>query len=137
MMETLPRKTLINQIKKTIEIANDRSHDDLINSLSDLLVLVERYAEEKGIKVICGNTDIDELFLPYLRIYSNKRMLMLGMFGPDTSIFDVYRMFELHKYMSEFLISTIPMNEFKNHLVFYCIPLVSCYSVLKVFDQRV
>ena len=132
MMEILTREVLIEQIKRTIELVKDGSHNDTINSLSDYLILVEKYAEEKGIKVICSAPeDIDELFLPYLRIYSHKRLLLLGMFGISTSIFDIYRILELDNYVSEFLISPLPVNEFKNWLVFYCIPLTSCYPVLQ------
>ncbi|MFR3344126.1 MAG: hypothetical protein ACLTS6_08930 [Anaerobutyricum sp.] len=67
MIETLTREVLIEQIKRNIELVADGSHDDTINSLSDYLILIEKYAEEKGIKVICSAPeDIDELFLPYL-----------------------------------------------------------------------
>ena len=51
MMEILTREVLIEQIKRTIELVKDGSHNDTINSLSDYLILVEKYAEEKGIKV--------------------------------------------------------------------------------------
>lgn len=138
MIETLTREVLIEQIKRNIELVADGSHDDTINSLSDYLILIEKYAEEKGIKVICSAPeDIDELFLPYLRIYSHKRLLLLGMFGISTSIFDIYRILELDNYVSEFLISPLPVNEFKNWLVFYFIPLASCYSVLQLLERSV
>lgn len=138
MIETLTREALIEQIKRNIELVADGSHDDTINSLSDYLILIEKYAEEKGIKVICSAPeDIDELFLPYLRIYSHKRLLLLGMFGISTSIFDIYRILELDNYVSEFLISPLPVNEFKNWLVFYFIPLASCYSVLQLLERSV
>ena len=39
--------------------------------------------------------------------------------------------------MSEFFISPIPVNEFKNWLVFYFIPLASCYSVLQLLEKSV
>lgn len=138
MIETLTREVLIEQIKRNIELVADGSHDDTINSLSDYLILFEKYAEEKGIKVICSDPeDIDELFLPYLHIYSHKRLLLMGMFGISTSIFDIYRILELDNYVSEFFISPIPVNEFKNWLVFYCIPLASCYSVLQLLERSV
>ena len=108
MIETLTREVLIEQIKRNIELVADGSHDDTINSLSDYLILFEKYAEEKGIKVICSDPeDIDELFLPYLHIYSHKRLLVRGMFGISTSICDIYRILELDNYVSEFFISPI------------------------------
>ena len=125
-------------VKKKLSLITKDNIMYTINSLSDYLILFEKYAEEKGIKVICSAPeDIDELFLPYLRIYSHKRLLLLGMFGISTSIFDIYRILELDNYVSEFLISPIPVKEFKNWLVFYCIPLASCYSVLQLLERSV
>ena len=135
IMEILPRKVLIKQIKRIIETAGDGSHDDLIRGLSEFLIFVEKYAEEKGIKVVCSTTDIDELFIPYLRIYSHKSLLGLAAFGTEASLIDVSKLVELNHYMNEFMISTVPVHDFGNHLVFYCIPLIQCYSVLHLFDQ--
>lgn len=140
IIDCISKNEMEREIETVICTTDDGSSDDTLLKLQNLLSMIKKYADDRGVRIVIqhGASEINELLIPYFKLRKDDCLIAIGTFGVNTPIFDIYDFHELvTKYARENTLVVTPDTSLNEEMVVLLIPLKRYYELMIQFDYKI